>query len=275
MIRVKEVVPWLQVVSWTQQERKDKNWRCAMCMRMAPLRIKSTGQSQGHPKTQRCVILITWWSWDRFGHLVRDAHGTTNCLKRECSFGCKREYNRCDRNWKQVWSSFSSCVAFKPTVSLLLLHPSFVVHVYGCSWFSFSIAVSVDSCVLRLDFKWQYENPTFHHCTCFTKGIRQDRRESIYLLSDLRFSTLSPCVEYNVSMWKLYPWIKFDLLSGVYQVLSSPSDRLRILCGDFNTPQAEKPNGEIITWGYTKGNDRYFLTRSGQYQHELEMSILR
>ena len=66
-----------------------------------------------------------------------------------------RQYTVFARNWKQVWSGFSSCVAFKPTVSLLLLHPSFAVHIYGCSWFSFSFAVSVDSSVLRLVFKWQ------------------------------------------------------------------------------------------------------------------------
>ena len=80
------------------------------------------------------------------------------------------------RNWKQVWSGFSSCVAFKPTVSLLLLYPSFAVHVYGCSWFSFSFAISVDSSVLRLDFKWQHENPTFHHRPRPPQGIRENRR---------------------------------------------------------------------------------------------------
>src|SRR5207244_3997502 len=25
--------------------------------------------------------------------------------------------------------------------------------------------------------------------------------------------------------------------------------RLRLLCGDFNTPQEERPNGEVVTWG--------------------------
>lgn len=73
---------------------------------------------------------------------------------------------------------------------------------------------------------------------------------------------------------KLYPWIKFDLLSGIYQTLSAPTDRPRLLCGDFNTPREEMPNGTIITWGYSGKNGKYFLTPTGQYQHEVEHNIL-
>jgi len=61
-----------------------------------------------------------------------------------------------------------------------------------------------------------------------------------------------------------YPWIKLDLLSGVYHMLFAPTDRLRILCGDFNAPQEEKSTGEIITWGYDKRRGIYQLTRSDQ-----------
>ncbi len=65
---------------------------------------------------------------------------------------------------------------------------------------------------------------------------------------------------------KKYPWIKWDLLSGIYHALAIPTDRLRILCGDFNTPQEEKPTGEIITWGYDydKKKGSYRLTRPDQ-----------
>src|SRR5579859_2932863 len=71
-----------------------------------------------------------------------------------------------------------------------------------------------------------------------------------------------------------YPWLKIDLLSGVYQSLSQSTNRLRILCGDFNTPQEEQPNGEIVTWGYKKRkNGSYRLTNLDK--HLLELNILR
>jgi exonuclease III len=80
---------------------------------------------------------------------------------------------------------------------------------------------------------------------------------------------------------KLYPWIKFDLLSGIYQTLAAPivsqtilTDKPRILCGDFNSPREEMPDGTIITWGYSGKNGKYFLTPAGQYQHEVEHNIL-
>lgn len=44
-------------------------------------------------------------------------------------------------------------------------------------------------------------------------------------------------------------WIKVEMLEGLYAALASTSQAPRILCGDFNTPQAERPNGEIVTWG--------------------------
>ncbi|HLX41740.1 MAG TPA: endonuclease/exonuclease/phosphatase family protein [Ktedonobacteraceae bacterium] len=81
---------------------------------------------------------------------------------------------------------------------------------------------------------------------------------------------------------KLYQWIKFDLLSSIYSTLSAPivsqtvlTDRPRILCGDFNTPREEMPDGKIITWGYSGKNGKYFLTPAGRTQHELEHNILR
>ena len=44
-------------------------------------------------------------------------------------------------------------------------------------------------------------------------------------------------------------WIKIETLEGVYQALSKPLNTPTILCGDFNTPKIEFPNGEIVTWG--------------------------
>lgn len=74
---------------------------------------------------------------------------------------------------------------------------------------------------------------------------------------------------------KKYPWIKWDLLSGIYQALASSTDRLRILCGDFNTPQEEKSTGEVITWGYDfdKKKGDYRLVRPDQ--DKIERCILQ
>jgi hypothetical protein len=70
-----------------------------------------------------------------------------------------------------------------------------------------------------------------------------------------------------------YHQIKLELLAGVYRTLSCYTNRLRILCADFNTPQEEMPGGEIITWGYDKRMGNYTLARP--YQHEVEFKVLR
>ena len=44
-------------------------------------------------------------------------------------------------------------------------------------------------------------------------------------------------------------WIKIDVLDGIWNALAVPSTEPRILCGDFNTPQAELMTGEVVTWG--------------------------
>jgi len=71
---------------------------------------------------------------------------------------------------------------------------------------------------------------------------------------------------------QLYPYLKLDLLTGVYQALAVPANRPRLLCGDFNTPQREQVNGEIITWGYQRRQGAYYLRN--QHQHALELRIL-
>ena len=42
-------------------------------------------------------------------------------------------------------------------------------------------------------------------------------------------------------------WLKIDVLEGIYQRLAHQTNRLRILCGDFNTPLVEDPDGNVIT----------------------------
>jgi endonuclease/exonuclease/phosphatase family metal-dependent hydrolase len=73
----------------------------------------------------------------------------------------------------------------------------------------------------------------------------------------------------------LYPWIKLDLLCGIYSALANPTDQLRILCGDFNTPREEKTTGEIITWGYDYDKEQgiYYLTDPDQ--DEVERRVLQ
>ena len=43
-------------------------------------------------------------------------------------------------------------------------------------------------------------------------------------------------------------WIKIAVLNGIFKGLAIKADNPRILCGDFNTPQAELATGEIVTW---------------------------
>jgi len=71
-----------------------------------------------------------------------------------------------------------------------------------------------------------------------------------------------------------YPWLKIDLLSGSYQTLCMNTDTLRILCGDFNTPQEEYCDGKIITWGYWKEKSGEYTLDDPQL-HDAEIRILQ
>src|SRR5581483_7681957 len=44
-------------------------------------------------------------------------------------------------------------------------------------------------------------------------------------------------------------WMKIEMLEGIFTRLACDSKHPRILCGDFNTPQKELPDGYIVTWG--------------------------
>lgn len=76
---------------------------------------------------------------------------------------------------------------------------------------------------------------------------------------------------------KIYSSIKLDLLTGIYHTLTIPSERLRILCGDFNTPQKETVTGETITWGqsYSKSKGCYYVRRKEEERHQAEFRVLR
>ena len=49
--------------------------------------------------------------------------------------------------------------------------------------------------------------------------------------------------------------IKIETLEGVYSGLAKESTTPRILTGDFNTPQAEFPTGEVVTWAQRVSRD--------------------
>ena len=65
----------------------------------------------------------------------------------------------------------------------------------------------------------------------------------------------SPNVDFEFHVAHIPPgashgWLKIDTFEGIFKFLARPSyDYPRILCGDFNSPQAETRSGEVITWG--------------------------
>jgi len=56
-------------------------------------------------------------------------------------------------------------------------------------------------------------------------------------------------------------WIKVEVLEGIARGLSLPSLRHRILCGDFNTPQHETRQGEIVTWAQRINGSKIVLRK--------------
>lgn len=59
-----------------------------------------------------------------------------------------------------------------------------------------------------------------------------------------------------------HKWIKIDTFNGIYQYFSIPNNQTpRVLCGDFNSPQAELKNGEVITWGQRIGKNNSIMIR--------------
>jgi exonuclease III len=51
--------------------------------------------------------------------------------------------------------------------------------------------------------------------------------------------------------------LKIDTIIGIYNFLARKNNEYpRILCGDFNMPQAETPSGEVITWAQKIRKDK-------------------
>jgi exonuclease III len=65
-------------------------------------------------------------------------------------------------------------------------------------------------------------------------------------------------------------WTKIEMVEAILAVACESSIEPRILCGDFNLPQAETPKGRIVTWGeqVTAGEEpRVRARRYGQDRH--------
>ncbi len=63
-------------------------------------------------------------------------------------------------------------------------------------------------------------------------------------------------------------WTKIETLEGVFNALATRSRRSRILCGDFNTPRDELPNGQVVTWAQrirTDGTARIVVPRNASW----------
>ena len=73
-----------------------------------------------------------------------------------------------------------------------------------------------------------------------------------------------------------YGWKKIETFEAIFKKLSSEEDNLRILCGDFNSPQTELPNGETITWGQQVTRTNKVILKDKELRwHKGELSVLR
>lgn len=66
---------------------------------------------------------------------------------------------------------------------------------------------------------------------------------------------------------------KLATLEGLYRRLATPAPIPRILCGDFNSPQAETPDGTIVTFGQRIRRDGQIVTRDERHDRS-ERNIL-
>ena len=68
----------------------------------------------------------------------------------------------------------------------------------------------------------------------------------------------------HIPIGSKHEWTKIGTLEAIYDGLAINSKQLRILCGDFNTPQEEKSDGRIITWGQRENGKGEIVFRAGR-----------
>ena len=52
-------------------------------------------------------------------------------------------------------------------------------------------------------------------------------------------------------------WTKIRTFNGIFSYLARASPVARILCGDFNSPQRETADGQVVTWGQDEVDGRF------------------
>jgi exonuclease III len=71
-------------------------------------------------------------------------------------------------------------------------------------------------------------------------------------------------------------WLKVETFEGIFRRLARPSALPRILCGDFNSPQVERADGRVVTWGESVADDGTITVdreRDGRWD-QAERSVL-
>ncbi len=71
-------------------------------------------------------------------------------------------------------------------------------------------------------------------------------------------------------------WVKIETIRAVYKNIVSSKAPYKILCGDFNTPMLEMPDGSVITWGQSFNSKMEVYVRKGKQEWDrVERSILK
>ena len=70
-------------------------------------------------------------------------------------------------------------------------------------------------------------------------------------------------------------WKKIEMFEAIEGHLARQSNRPRILCGDFNSPQLEMTDGQIVTWGQRVRKDNIIVVKRGRKRWDAgERSVL-
>ena len=59
-------------------------------------------------------------------------------------------------------------------------------------------------------------------------------------------------------------WLKIETFEGIYNYLAHPNEIPRILCGDYNSPKLELPDGRTVLWGQNLLDDGKIVTPGDQ-----------
>lgn len=69
-------------------------------------------------------------------------------------------------------------------------------------------------------------------------------------------------------------WIKVETLEGLFRRLTRSHNGHRILCGDFNAPRRELPDGRIVTWAQPESGAERFSRARGERWDAAERCIV-